>query len=144
MTLPAVVNGTGASFRNFDCCCSIETSAMTNIICDPNGTPDKITDNQIKFNILVTNTDLSLSTFNITVDAGTSVMPASGTYGTPMTVTLGPGTAGGGSSFNVTFTDNTDASCTKTVTVTDPGTCAPAMQCPTPKCGSATIQVNGN
>lgn len=143
-TLPAIITGTGASYRNFDCCCSIETSALTNIICDPNGTPSKITDNRLKFDILVTNTDLSLTTFNITVDGGTNTIPTSGTYGTPITVTLGPGTAGGGSSFNVTFTDQTDTSCTKTVTVTDPGTCAPVMQCPTPKCGNATIQVNGN
>ncbi|MBK9743021.1 MAG: hypothetical protein IPO94_08665 [Saprospiraceae bacterium] len=68
-----------------------------------------------------------------------------GTYGVGTQFTLGPGTGGGGATFTITVTDSTISGCTNTVMVTDPGTCAPMVPvCPPIKCGTATIQVNGN
>ncbi len=60
--------------------------------------------------------------------------------------TLGPGTAGGGSTFTVTITDSANPGCQNTVQLVDPGNCAPGEpECPPVKCGTATIQVlNGN
>ena len=55
------------------------------------------------------------------------------------------GTAGGGSTFTITVTDSTTPGCTQTFQVTDPGNCTPGTpECSPIKCGTATIQVNGN
>jgi len=64
-------------------------------------------------------------------------------YG-PILFTLGLGTAGGGATFTVTVTDSATPGCTQTFQVIDPGTCNPVVECPTPQCGTATIQTNGN
>lgn len=144
-TLPSIITGTGASYRNFKCCCSILASAPLNLECYDNGTANLISDNKIRFGVNVTNTDPSLSDFIISVNGGTTIIPTSGTYGTPLTMTLGPGTAGGGSTFIITITDSTNSGCNQIISIIDPGNCTPAIQeCAAPKCGSATIQTNGN
>ena len=126
-------------------CCSINVLAQTSI-CDDNGTPSKATDNRIRATVLVSNENTNLTNYNISIGQGTSVTPMTGIYGAPNTITLGPGTAGGGASFIVTFTDVVNGSaCTQTLNIIDPGDCSssnPAPLCPTPKCGTAII--NGN
>ncbi|HMT70584.1 MAG TPA: SdrD B-like domain-containing protein [Saprospiraceae bacterium] len=143
-------NVTGCSVRQTDVvdspqCCSINVLAQTSI-CDDNGTPSKATDNKIRATVLVTNENTNLTNYNISIGQGTSVTPMAGIYGAPNTITLGPGTAGGGASFIVTFTDVVNGSaCTQTLNIIDPGDCSssnPTPACPTPKCGTAII--NGN
>ena len=102
-----------------------------------------MTDNKLLVSLLVTNTEPSLTTYNVSV-SGTTITPASGTYGTGTLFTLGPGTAGGGATFTITLTDSTNPTCTQTVQVTDPGNCNNAIPCPDPKCGTGNIQINGN
>ena len=94
---------------------------------------------------MVTNTNTSLTGYNVTINGGTTITPNTNVpYGITQ-FTLGAGTAGGGATFTVTVTDNATPGCTQTFTVTDPGTCTPATpECPPVKCGTATIQVNGN
>jgi len=125
-------------------CCNISMAIQT-IECLDNGTPELLTDNRLRVRILVTNSNATLTNYNVTVSGGTTITPTSSTYGTGTQFTLGPGTAGGGSTFIITATDNVTAGCTKTVSVIDPGTCDPANpECPPVKCGTATIQVDRN
>jgi hypothetical protein len=126
-------------------CCNINVIVPQNVVCLDNGTPNLHTDNRIRFSANVTNTNLSLTGYNVTINGGTTITPnANVPYGVTQFI-LGPGTAGGGATFTITVTDTSNPStCTRTFTVTDPGGCNNAIQCPTPNCGTAVIQVNGN
>jgi len=127
-------------------CCNIAAIVPQNLECLDNGTPGLSTDNRIRFNALVTNTNASLTSYNVMINGGTTTITPNTNvpYGVTQ-FTLGPGTAGGGATFTVTVTDSATPGCTQTFQVIDPGTCSPAIpECPTPKCGTATIQVNGN
>lgn len=114
------------------------------IVCVDEGTPAKITDNKLRFSLLVTG---GTGNYNVIVNGGTTITPTSGTFGTATTFLLGPGTGGGGSTFMITITDPTATECPKTISVTDLQNCTPVTpidNCPPVKCGTATIQVNGN
>ncbi|MBK8624702.1 MAG: hypothetical protein IPN86_03715 [Saprospiraceae bacterium] len=125
-------------------CCEIQAIVPQNIECLDNGTPALITDNRIRFSANVTNTNASLTEYNITINGGTTITPNINiAYGTTQ-FTLGPGTAGGGATFTIIVTDSATPGCTQTFQVTDPGGCNNAIICPQPNCGTATIQVNGN
>ena len=124
--------------------CNINNVSIQSLECIDNGTPSLMTDNILVFSALVINTNALLSTYNVTVNGGTTITPNTNVaYGLTQ-FHLGPGTAGGGTTFTVTVTDSLTPGCTQTFQIIDPGTCEPATQCPTPECGSATIQVNGN
>ena len=128
-------------------CCDINVATILSYDCLNNGTPARVTDDRLQIGILVTNVSTSLTTYNVTVQGNTTtVTPISGTYSTPIEFTLGPGSAGGGATFTLVLTDAvTGASCSRTVNVTDPDNCTPITpECPTPQCGTVTIQVNGN
>ncbi len=127
-------------------CCDINVITVLSYDCMDNGTPALITDNKLRVGILVTNVSTGLTTYNVTVQGNTTgVTPSSGVYGTPTFFTLGAGSAGGGATFTLMFTDAvTGAACSRSINVIDPDNCQPATDCPTPKCGTATIQVNGN
>jgi hypothetical protein len=125
-------------------CCNINAIIPQNLECLDNGTPALITDNRIRFSAQVTNTNASLTAYNVTINGGTTITPNTNVpYGITQ-FTLGAGTAGGGATFTVTVTDSATPGCTQTFQILDPGDCNNAIQCPTPNCGTATIQVNGN
>lgn len=126
-------------------CCNINAIVPQNLECIDNGTPALITDNRIRFNAMVTNTNTSLTGYNVTINGGTTITPNTNVaYGITQFL-LGPGTAGGGATFTITVTDSATPGCTQTFQVVDPGTCTPATpECPPVQCGTATIQVNGN
>ncbi len=126
-------------------CCNVNAVTIQNIECYDNATPALMTDNKLRASLLVTNSNASLTTYNVTVNGGTTITPTSGMYGIGTQFTLGPGTAGGGATFTVTITDSANPGCQNTVQLVDPGTCNPGTGvCPPVKCGTATIQVNGN
>ncbi len=128
-------------------CCDINAATVLSYDCLDNATPAKITDDRLQVGITVTNVSTSLTTYNVSVQGNTTtVTPNSGTYGTPTLFTLGAGSAGGGATFTLVLTDAvTGVTCSRTVNITDPKNCLPMVpECPTPKCGTATIQVNGN
>ena len=126
-------------------CCNINAITAINLECIDNGTPANITDNRIRFSANVTNTNTSLTGYNVTINGGTTITPNTNVSYGVTTFTLGTGTAGGGATFTVTVTDSATPGCTQTFIVTDPGNCAPVLpECPPVKCGTATIQVNGN
>ena len=127
-------------------CCNINAITAINLECLDNGTPNIITDNMIRFSAQVTNANQTLTGYNVIINGGTTIMSNTNIpYGLTQ-FTLGTGTAGGGATFTVTVTDITTSGCTQTFQVTDPGTCnnSNPNDCLTPKCGTATIQVNGN
>ena len=125
-------------------CCNINAIVPQNLVCLDNNTPSLHTDNRIRFSAQVTNTNLSLTGYNVTINGGTTITPNTNIpYGVTQ-FTLGPGTAGGGATFTITVTDSATPGCTQTFQVLDPGNCNNAIKCPTPNCGTATIQVNGN
>ncbi len=125
-------------------CCNINAVAPSDIVCLDNGTPTIITDNRIRFNANITNTNNSLTSYHVTVNGGTTITPNTNIPYGLTTFTLGTGTAGGGATFTITVTDSATPGCTQTFQVTDPGGCNNTTPCPAPKCGTVTIQVNGN
>lgn len=125
-------------------CCNINAVAPSDIVCLDNGTPTIITDNRIRFNANITNTNVSLTGYNVTINGGTTITPNTNIPYGLTTFTLGTGTAGGGATFTITLTDSATPGCTQTFQIMDPGSCNNAIPCPTPKCGTAVIQVNGN
>ena len=126
-------------------CCNINTISIQSLECLDNGTPSLMTDNRLRIGINAFNSNTSLTTYTVTVNGGTTITPTSGTYGALTYFTLGPGTGGSGATYTVTLTDSVTPGCTSQVQVVSPIDCAPATNpCPTPECGTATIQVNGN
>jgi hypothetical protein len=125
-------------------CCEIVLPLITNLFCDNNNTPSKITDNKIRLTLLVSNSNIGLTNYNVTVN-GTTISPTSGIYGIPTQFTLGPGSAGGGATFQITITDASGQGCNSAmVSIPDPGNCTNTTECSPVKCGSVIIQVNGN
>lgn len=125
-------------------CCNINAVVPQNPVCLDNGTPAIHTDNRIRFSANVTNTNTTLTAYNVSINGGTTITPNTNVpYGLTQ-FTLGPGTAGGGATFTITVTDSVTPGCTQTFQVLDPGGCNNAIPCPTPNCGTATIQTNGN
>lgn len=126
-------------------CCVINTITIQNLECLDNSTPGLITDNRLRVGILATNLNPLLTTYNVSVNGGTTITPASGNYGVGTYFTLGNGTAGSGATFRITLTDAVIPGCTNFVDIISPDNCEPAdPPCDTPKCGTASIQVNGN
>ncbi len=125
--------------------CDIQLPVVQSLSCYNNDTPSKIADNKIRIRLLVTNANPALTTYNLTVNGGTTISPALGQYGVSTEFTMGPGTAGGGATFIITIADSSGLTCnTAEVTVPDPGNCNNTTECPNIKCGSVIIQVNGN
>jgi hypothetical protein len=126
-------------------CCNIAAITAINLECIDNGTPALITDNRIRFTANVTNSNALLTAYNVTINGGTTITPNTNVpYGITQ-FTLGAGTAGGGATFTVTVTDSVTPGCAQTFQVVDPGNCTQSTPtCPPIKCGTATIQVNGN
>ncbi|MBK8053015.1 MAG: hypothetical protein IPK35_07025 [Saprospiraceae bacterium] len=57
----------------------LQPQVITNSVqCVDEGTPEKITDNKLRFNLLVTG---GSGNYNVTVSGGTSITPSSGTFG---------------------------------------------------------------
>ncbi|MCB9309697.1 MAG: hypothetical protein H6567_06550 [Lewinellaceae bacterium] len=125
-------------------CCNINTITIQSLECLDNGTPSLMTDNRLRIGLMAVNSNTSLLTFNLSVNGGTTITPTSGTYGALTYFTLGPGTGGSGATYTLTLTDSVTSGCTSQVQVISPMDCVPATQCPTPECGTATIQVNNN
>ncbi len=71
-------------------CCVINSIVLSNLVCIDNSTPYKITDNQIRFSMMVTNQNPLLSIYNVSVNGGTTITPISGQYGVGTLFTLGP------------------------------------------------------
>ncbi|HLO56500.1 MAG TPA: hypothetical protein VK169_19550 [Saprospiraceae bacterium] len=146
-----VFNGSNECYVDFQVntpsleCCNISSIVPQNITCYDNGTPGQITDNKIRFNANITNSNALLTSYNVTISGGTTITPNTNVpYGITQ-FTLGAGTAGSGGTFTITFTDSQTPGCTEVFTITDPGNCAPSVPlCPPVQCGTATIQVNGN
>ena len=124
-------------------CCNINAITVQSTECLDNGTPNLMTDNRLRVGILATNSNSSLTTYTVSV-TGTTITPSSGSYGVGTFFTLGSGTGGSGATYTITLTDSMTPGCTASVQVVAPENCQPATQCPTPSCGTATIQVNGN
>ena len=124
-------------------CCNINAITVQSTECLDNGTPNLMTDNRLRVGILATNSNSSLTTYTVSV-IGTTITPSSGSYGVGTFFTLGSGTGGSGATYTITLTDSMTPGCTASVQVVSPENCQPATQCPTPRCGTANIQVNGN
>ncbi len=133
LTLLATQNG-GSDYAGFDnikiegapagAGCNILSSGLTNIQCNDNGTPNIETDDYITFDLDPTGLNLGA---NYTVSAGTSISPATAVaFGSVSSFSTTPGTAGAGD-ITITITDDVDATCTLTETVTDPGVCSSAI-----------------
>lgn len=114
----------GSHTANCSAGCNILTSGITNIACNDNGTPTDDTDDYITFDLDPTGLNLGA---NYTVSAGTSISPATAVaFGSVSSFSTTPGTAGAGD-ITITITDDVDATCTLTETVTDPGVCSSAI-----------------
>lgn len=149
VTITDIVSGcTGVCNTTLDApslCCNINTVEVQNVTCHDNNTSNLITDDKIRFTANITNSNLGLSTYNLSINGGTIITPNTNVpYGLTQ-FTLGPGTADGGATFTVTVIDSATPGCTQTFQIVDPGPCAQGTAgCPSVQCGIVTIQTNGN
>ncbi len=125
--------------------CQINALTIQSLECIEGGAANLDIDNILKVGILATNNNEIVTTYNVSVN-GTTVTPSTGTYGVGQFFELGKGSGGTGATYIIVITDVVNgASCARSVPVTSPMTCTPAIEeCETPKCGSSNIQVNGN
>lgn len=150
--IPLVVGQAGFNNHTYDIGfvlpppCEITGLSVQNYECLDNNSPSLMTDNRLRFGLFVANTNPSFTSYSISVNGNTTtITPTTGTYGAGV-FTLGAGTGGSGATYYFTITDIvTGAACTANVQVTSPAdNCVPGIECPTPSCGVANIQVNGN
>ncbi len=125
--------------------CQINAMTIQSLECIEGGVANLDTDNILRVGILATNNNEVVTTYSVSVN-GTTVTPSTGTYGIGQFFELGKGSGGTGATYIIVITDLVNgASCARSVPVTSPMTCTPAIEeCETPKCGSSNIQVNGN
>ncbi|MEN0006025.1 MAG: gliding motility-associated C-terminal domain-containing protein [Bacteroidota bacterium] len=100
--------------------CSLIASGLAGINCKDNGTPDDPSDDFIDFLLQPVGEGLG-ATYTVTSNAG-PITPSSVIYGATGFSTP-PGTAGL-DSLTITLTDDENPSCTLTVELPSPGTCA--------------------
>ena len=100
--------------------CGITSLNLASVSCNDNGTPFTSSDDNITFTLNPTGIGVSTN-YNINVSSGT-VTPSTGTYGSSTAFQLQNGSAGAGD-VSITLTDGSDASCTSTEVLSDPGTC---------------------
>jgi|GEM_PF-6407483 len=113
--------------------CNITDAVLSQVVCDPGLTPDDPSDDFITFGLNPIGSNLSGS-YTLSATPGV-VTPASGSYGMINFFQTQPGSAGGGN-ITLTLVDATDPTCTQTIIITDPGSCA---DCPMPPVVSLSL-----
>ncbi len=108
--------------------CNITQANLADIICVDNQTPFDETDDFISFVINPTSTNTSAN-YTLTLSQG-SINSNTGTFGVTTGFQLQAGSAGQGP-VTITLTDENDPTCNFMFTVTDPGICSTAKDCPT-------------
>lgn len=120
--------------------CSIDNATITNIQCKDNDTPGNPADDYISFQLTVTGTNTG-STYRV---IGPVVGSNRGSYGVPKGFRTTAGTAGNGN-ITLTIQDFSNASCSLTVVLTDPGSCSVAIpDCDLTGAGLSGISCNNN
>lgn len=117
--------------------CSINTDGLSNISCNDNSTPNNVLDDYISFSLNPTGTGLGSATYSISSNYGV-VNPTSGSFGVTTNFSISPGSAGSGSKI-ITIHDNTYTTCSKNITIPDPGNCSCTMNqinLSTPECSN--------
>ncbi len=107
--------------------CNLTSAGLSSVACNNAGTNNTGADDYITFSLNPTGTNFGTG-YTVTVSAGT-VTPTTGNYGAVTNFQLQAGSVGGGD-VTITVTDNADGACTITASITDPGSCCPAL--PTP------------
>ncbi len=118
--------------------CNLVNVGLSMVSCDPNGTTD-MGDDIITFALNPSGTGLAAS-YTVAVSSGI-VMPDSADYGSTITFTMNPGSAGGGD-VTVTVTDVGDPACTVSAVISDPGVCS--QSCMLTGTGLADVACNNN
>ncbi len=101
---------------------NITDGGLSNEACNDNGTSGDPTDDFISFDLNPTGYNLAAD-YTVSVPAGYTVIPTTGTYGVVTSFTLQSGSSGGGDVV-ITITDNQAGGDTTSVTITDSGTCS--------------------
>jgi uncharacterized repeat protein (TIGR01451 family) len=102
--------------------CSINSFTVTPN-CNNNGTSSVTTDDYRTFSITASGTGTA-ATYNASVNNSGTLSPTSGSYNSATSFRLQNGSAGNSTIYTITLTDATNASCTKTATISDPGICS--------------------
>jgi len=121
--------------------CDLQAANLGGVSCNDSGTPADPDDDSIEF-VLNPNGQNTGTTYTVTSSAG-SVLPGTGTYGTPTAFQTSPGTAGNGP-ITLTITDVNDPACSITVTLPDPGTCSNTPPCTITDPGVVSVSCDDN
>ena len=95
--------------------CVIADLGKANETCNDNNTKGVTTDDYITFSLNPVGNNLGTG-YTVTVSGGATITPATGTYGSSTTFQLQNGSANG-TVYTITVTDNVNASCMATTTV---------------------------
>lgn len=120
--------------------CNLISALAENFTCNDNGTATDDTDDYVTFTVDVTATNSS-AMYTISISGANTVMPTTGTYGTPNSFQLQPGSAGQGP-LTFTITDSADANCTISSVTIDPGSCSGACDLTAAMLGNVSCDQN--
>jgi hypothetical protein len=98
--------------------CSITDIGKANQDCNDNNTKGETTDDYITFTLNPTGSNLAASGYTVSVSGGATLTPSTGTYGAPTSFRLQNGSANG-TTYTITVTDNVNATCSATTTVSE-------------------------
>ena len=120
-TIPFTTAGPGQNTHSYDfgfvpVSCSLTTTGLANETCNDAGTNSDPSDDYITFDLNPSGTDLGTG-YTVSVDNGGTITPTSGTYGSATSFRLQDGSADGTTTYTITITDNADANCQITTTV---------------------------
>ena len=113
--------------------CALNSSGVSNVQCNDNGTPLDPADDFITFDLQPSGSGLGSGWDVVGVSSGTIVSPATTTglsYGSPTSFTMNTGSAGAGD-FTISIQDADDNTCATDILVTDPGVCSTPPSCAT-------------
>ena len=113
--------------------CALNSTGVSNIQCNDNGTPTDPADDFITFDLQPSGSGLGSGWDVVGVSSGSIVSPATTTglsYGSATSFTMNTGSAGAGD-FTISIQDADDNTCATDILVTDPGVCSTPPSCAT-------------
>ncbi|RMF28239.1 MAG: hypothetical protein D6765_06320, partial [Bacteroidetes bacterium] len=119
--------------------CTLEAAGLADVQCNDGGTPTDPADDFITFRLNPSGVNLG-SGYAVEVSAG-SLSPVGASYGQAVDFALQAGSAGAGP-VQLTLRDSTDAGCTLTLTLNDPGACS--TPCQLTDAGLAQVSCHNN
>ncbi|MEO0041301.1 MAG: hypothetical protein RL329_749 [Bacteroidota bacterium] len=132
---PACRPFAGTTLKVIDCNCQF-TNANLTVFCNNNGTLFNTGDDYMDIQIRPVGQFLGFTGFTYS-----GAFTGSSAYGVAVSLRTAAGTAGAGN-LNLQITDNTNAGCSMSVPIVNPGVCSSVLPCPVQICLPVTLRRN--